>query len=148
MVITRAVRHRVKFSVAFFFIFYSGREGGILEYLACKTGVIFLRFTGERGQARGEREVWDTRDGRGAKKITPARQPLFMLFRRSYMNAAIQLVISCHVIVTCYSTTKLAVAWSCSVDEAIQEVLRLFPNLPDVKEKQCIDLLLKSKDVQ
>ena len=27
------------------------------NYLACRTGVIFLRFSGERGQARGEREV-------------------------------------------------------------------------------------------
>ena len=110
-----------------------------------------MHFSGERGQARGERKVRDTRDGRGAKKIMPVRRPLFMLFRRSYMNAAIQLVISCHVIVACYSTTKLVVASSCScVDEAIQEVLRLFPNLPDVKEKQkkCTDLLLKSKDVQ
>ena len=54
-------------------------------FLACRTGAIFLRFSGERGQARGEREVRDTRDGRGAclalrasprspekrKKITP-----------------------------------------------------------------------------
>ena len=121
-----------------------------MSSVACRTGVIFWRFSGERGQARGEREVRDTRDGRGAKKITPVRQPLFMLFRRSCMNAAIQLVISCHVIVACYSTTKLADAPSCSVDKAIREVLCLFPNLPDVKEKQkkCIDLLLKSKDVQ
>ena len=29
--------------------------------LACRTGVILLRFSGERGQARGEREVRDTR---------------------------------------------------------------------------------------
>ena len=39
--------------------------------MACRTGVIFLRFSGERGQARDEREVRDTRDGRGAKKVTP-----------------------------------------------------------------------------
>ena len=39
--------------------------------LACRTGVIFLRFSGERGQERGEWEVRDMRDGRGAKKITP-----------------------------------------------------------------------------
>ena len=32
--------------------------------LACRTGVIFLRFSGERGKARGEREARDTRDGR------------------------------------------------------------------------------------
>ena len=31
--------------------------------LACRTGAIFLRFSGERGQAQGEREVRDTRDG-------------------------------------------------------------------------------------
>ena len=39
--------------------------------LACRTGAIFLRFSGdrERGQARGEREVRDTLDGRGAKKM-------------------------------------------------------------------------------
>lgn len=44
---------------------------------------------------------------------------------------------------------KMAVASSRSVDEAIREALRLFPNVPDVKEKQkkCIDLLLKGKDV-
>ena len=43
----------------------------------------------------------------------------------------------------------MAVASSRSVDEAIREALRLFPNVPDVKEKQkkCIDLLLKGKDV-
>ena len=29
--------------------------------VACRTGVIFMRFSGERGQARGEREVRDTR---------------------------------------------------------------------------------------
>ena len=39
--------------------------------IACRTGVILLRFSGKRGQAQGEREVRDTRDGRGAKKITP-----------------------------------------------------------------------------
>ena len=57
--------------------------------------------------------------------------------------------ISCHVIMACYSTTKMAVALSSSVDEAIREVLRFLRNLPDVKEKQkkYIDLLLKSKDV-
>ena len=38
----------------------------------------FLRFSGDRGQARGERGVRVTRDGRDAKKITPIRQPLFM----------------------------------------------------------------------
>ena len=56
--------------------------------------------------------------------------------------------ISCHVIMACYSTTKMAIA-SFSVDEAIREILRLFRNLLDVKEKQkkYIDLLLKSKDV-
>ena len=50
----------------------------------------------------------------------------------------------------CYSTTKMVIASLCSVKEAIQEFLCLFPNLPDEKEKQkkCIDLLLKSKDVQ
>ena len=51
------------------------------NHLACRTGVIFLRFSGERAQAQGEREVRDTRDGRGTKKITPVHQPLFMLFR-------------------------------------------------------------------
>ena len=57
--------------------------------------------------------------------------------------------VSCHVIMACYSITKMAVASSSSVDEAIREVPRLFRNLPDVKEKQnkYIDLLLKSKDV-
>ena len=36
-----------------------------------------------------------------------------------------------------------------SVDEAIRESLRLFPNVPALKEKQkkCIELLLKRKDV-
>ena len=38
---------------------------------------IFWHFSGERG----EHEVRDTRDGRGAKKIMPVHQPLFMLFR-------------------------------------------------------------------
>ena len=35
------------------------------------------------------------------------------------------------------------------MDEAIREAFRLFPNVPAVKEKQrkCIDLLLKRKDV-
>ena len=33
--------------------------------LACRTGVSFLHFSGERGQARGKREVRDTRDRRG-----------------------------------------------------------------------------------
>ena len=52
--------------------------------VACRTGGIFLRFSGERGQARGEREVRDTRASRtpGAcprspekrKKITPVPQ--------------------------------------------------------------------------
>ena len=41
-----------------------------MGFIACRTGVIFLRFSGEREQARGERKVRDTRDGRGAKKIT------------------------------------------------------------------------------
>ena len=37
--------------------------------LACRTGVIFLFFSGERGQARGQREVRDTRDGRGPSRL-------------------------------------------------------------------------------
>ena len=39
--------------------------GVVSKYLACRTGVIFLRFSGERGQARGKCGVQDTRDGRG-----------------------------------------------------------------------------------
>ena len=37
---------------------------------------------------------------------------------------------------------KIAVTSRCSVDKAIRGTLHLFPNLPDVKEKQkkCIDL--------
>ena len=58
-----------------------GLPSRVLEDIACRTGVIFLRFSGEGGQARGEHEVRDMHDRRGAKKITPVRQPLFMLFR-------------------------------------------------------------------
>ena len=78
-------------------------------------------FRRARASARRARSARHARR-EGAKKITPVRQPLFMLLRRSYMNAAIQLVILCHVIMACYSTTKIDVASSCSVDEAIREV--------------------------
>ena len=42
-----------------------------------------------------------------------------------------------------FLNNKLAVASCCAVDEAIGEALRLFPNVPPIKEKQrkCIDLL-------
>ena len=44
------------------------RSAGIMDTeVACRTG-FFLRFSGERGQVRGEREVQDIRDGRGVKK--------------------------------------------------------------------------------
>ena len=41
---------------------------------------------------------------------------------------------------------KIAVTHSCSFDDA---AFRLFPNVPEIKEKQkkCLDLLLKRKDV-
>ena len=46
------------------------------------------------------------RNGRGMKKIMPVCTPLFMLFLCSYMNAAIQFCICCHMIMRCYLTTK------------------------------------------
>ena len=43
----------------------------------------------------------------------------------------------------------MAVTWSCSFDDAVGEALRLFPNVPEIKEKQknCLNLLLKRKGV-
>ena len=43
--------------------------------------IVFLRFSGKRGKDRGEQGVRVTCNGRGAKKITPVHQTLFMLFR-------------------------------------------------------------------
>ena len=42
----------------------------------------------------------------------------------------------------------MAVTRSCSFDDAVGEALRLFPNVPEIKEKQkkCLKLLLKRKD--
>lgn len=52
-----------------------------------------LRFSGERRQARGEREAQIMREEGGAqKKMTSVRTPLLKLFRQSDMNAATQLV--------------------------------------------------------
>ena len=44
---------------------------------------------------------------------------------------------------------KIAVTYSSSCDDAVQEAFRLFPNVPEVKEKQkkCLNLLLKRKVV-
>ena len=40
------------------------------------------------------------------------------------------------------------VTYSCSFDDAVREAFRLFPNVPETKEKQnkCLNLLLKRKD--
>ena len=54
--------------------------------VACRTGAIFLRFSGKRGQARGEREVRDTRDGRGAKIII-----ILVIFSRPSRRASLAL---------------------------------------------------------
>ena len=44
---------------------------------------------------------------------------------------------------------KIAAMHSCSFDDAVREAFRLFPNVPEIKEKQkkCLNLLLKRKDV-
>ena len=44
---------------------------------------------------------------------------------------------------------KITVTHSCSFDDAVREAFRLFPNVPEIKEKQkkCLNLLLKRKDV-
>ena len=44
---------------------------------------------------------------------------------------------------------KIAVTHSSSFDDAVREAFRLFPNAPEIKEKQkkCLNLLLKSKVV-
>ena len=44
---------------------------------------------------------------------------------------------------------KIAVTHSSSCDDAVQEAFHLFPNVPEVKEKQkkCLNLLLKRKVV-
>ena len=44
---------------------------------------------------------------------------------------------------------KITVTHSCSFDDAVQNAFRLFPNVPEIKEKQkkCLNLLLKRKDV-
>ena len=100
-------------------------------------GYFFTFFRRARASARRARSARHSRR-EGREKITPVCQPVHALP-----------FISCHVVMACYSTTKMAVASSSSVDEAVREVLRLFRNLPDIKEKQkkYIDLLLKSKDV-
>ena len=45
----------------------------VIIMLACRTGDIFLRFSGERGQARGERRVRVTRDAPPRLALAPAR---------------------------------------------------------------------------
>ena len=44
---------------------------------------------------------------------------------------------------------KITVTHSCSFDDAVREAFRLFPNVPEIKEKQkkCLNLLFKRKDV-
>ena len=44
---------------------------------------------------------------------------------------------------------KITAMHSCSFDDAVREAFRLFPNVPEIKEKQkkCLNLLLKRKDV-
>ena len=44
---------------------------------------------------------------------------------------------------------KIAITLSSSFDDAVQEAFRLFPNVPEIKEKQkkCLNLLLKRKVV-
>ena len=43
----------------------------------------------------------------------------------------------------------MAVTRPCSFDDAVGEALQLFPNVPEIKEKQkkCLNLLLKRKGV-
>ena len=44
---------------------------------------------------------------------------------------------------------KITVTHSCSFDDAVRGAFRLFPNVPEIKEKQkkCLNLLFKRKDV-
>ena len=42
---------------------------------------------------------------------------------------------------------KMVVTSSCSVDKAFRESLCFFPNVVKEKQKKCIGLLLKRKDV-
>ena len=44
---------------------------------------------------------------------------------------------------------KIIVTHSCSFDDAVREAFRLFPNVPEIKEKQkkYLNLLLKRNDV-
>ena len=44
---------------------------------------------------------------------------------------------------------KITVTHSCSFDNAVRKIFPLFPNVPEIKEKQkkCLNLLLKRKDV-
>ena len=41
----------------------------------------------------------------------------------------------------------MAVTQSCSFDNAVQEALCLFPNVPEIKEKQKKCIIFKRKDV-
>ena len=86
-----------------------------------------------------------THDGSCAKKITPVRTPLFMLFQRSHMNAAIQLVIWCHVIMRCFSITK----WRSRRRVLLMKLFEkpfVFSKIGKGKTKEMCRLLLKRKN--
>ena len=44
---------------------------------------------------------------------------------------------------------KITVMQSCFFDDAVREAFRLFPNVPEIEQKQmkCLNLVLKRKDV-
>ena len=94
------------------------------------------------------------RQGEEKNKV-PVTSPLFWLLCHSLHERCIPILIWLIVDALFWQDSglfvwnKMAVTRSCSFDDAVGEALRLFPNVPEIKEKQkkCLNLLLKRKGV-
>ena len=88
----------------------------LVVVVACRTGVIFCVFQASQGKCEASTKC-KTRTTGGTQKNNACTPTIVH---------AIPAVISCHISMACYSTTKMAITSSCSIDEAIQEFLCLF----------------------
>ena len=114
-------------------------RGTRMSGIVCITGALSAK-QGERGILR------EAQDERG-NKLSASYQPLLWLFPRSLHECCYDELFWRDS--GCLSGTKLAVTHSSSFDDAVQEAFRLFPNVPEIKEKQkkCLNLLLNRKVV-
>ena len=110
-----------------------------VAYITC-TGALWAK-RGERGIVhKKECEAWD--EGRIKANEAPVTSP----WTAWTLHSNWSLMTRCSGL---FVWNKITAMHSRSFDDAVREAFRLFPNVPERKKKQkkCLNLLLKRKDV-